>query len=117
MLPIKGDLKLTTIIKKPDRYYCRVCFSDPSPFAKPRKTRRDGVMLKDRQDIYWRMITMNTYGRILMALGLVALIGGALVDDFIGLSTFWHGVGYGMGFMIGLMFIGDLIKNSDEYFG
>lgn len=60
---------------------------------------------------------MNTYGRILMVLGLVALIGGALVDDLFGLSNFWHGVGYGMGLMIGLMFIGDLIKNSDEYFG
>lgn len=51
-----------------------------------------------------------------MAIGLLVLIVGALVDDFVGLSSFWHGMGWGIGVMVGLMFAGDMVKHGDEYF-
>lgn len=59
---------------------------------------------------------MNNYGRLLMAVGLLVLIVGALVDDFVGLSSFWHGMGWGIGLMVSLMFAGDMVKHGDEYF-
>lgn len=59
---------------------------------------------------------MNNYGRLLMAIGLLVLIVGALVDDFVGLSSFWHGMGWGIGIVVALMFVGDMIKHGDEYF-
>lgn len=51
-----------------------------------------------------------------MAIGLLVLIVGALVDDLVGLSSFWHGMGWGIGIVVALMFVGDMIKHGDEYF-
>ena len=59
---------------------------------------------------------MNNYGRLLMAIGLLVLIVGALVDDLVGLSSFWQGMGWGIGIVVALMFVGDMVKHGDEYF-
>lgn len=58
---------------------------------------------------------MNNYGRLLMAIGLLILFAGALVNNFVGLSNFWHGMGWGLGIMVGLMLAGDLVKHCVTY--
>lgn len=60
---------------------------------------------------------MNNAGRLIMVLGLVALFIGAGVNALAGLSAFWHGIGWGMGIILLPMFVVDLIKNNDQYFG
>lgn len=60
---------------------------------------------------------MNNAGRLIMVLGLVALFIGAGVNALAGLSVFWHGIGWGMGIILLPMFVVDLIKNNDQYFG
>lgn len=60
---------------------------------------------------------MDKLVRVIMLLGIFALLFGAMANALVGLSSFWHGIGWGMSLVIAPLLLIDMIKHQDDYFG